>query len=73
MVEVAGHTDSRTSDAYNQALSQRRAKVVFDYLVAHGIDASRMTWKGYGESQPIATNDTAEGRAQNRRTELIVK
>jgi len=73
MVEVAGHTDSRASDSYNQALSERRAKVVFEYLVAHGIDASRMTWKGYGESQPIATNDTSEGRAQNRRTELIVK
>ncbi len=73
MVEVAGHTDSRASDAYNQNLSQRRAKVVFDYLVAHGIDANRMTWKGYGESQPIATNDTAEGRARNRRTELNVK
>ncbi len=73
MVEVAGHTDSRASDAYNQALSQRRAKVVYDYLTAHGISADRMTWKGYGESQPIATNDTAEGRARNRRTELIVK
>ena len=73
MVQVAGHTDSRASEAYNQALSERRAKVVYDYLVAHGIDSSRMTWKGYGETQPIATNDTAEGRAQNRRTELIVK
>jgi len=73
MVEVAGHTDSRASDAYNQALSQRRAKVVLDYLTAHGINADRMTWKGYGESQPIATNETADGRARNRRTELIVK
>ncbi len=73
LVEVAGHTDSRASDAYNQALSQRRAKVVFDYLTAHGINANRMTWKGYGESQPIATNETADGRAKNRRTELIVK
>lgn len=73
MVEVAGHTDSRASDAYNQALSQRRAKVVFDYLTAHGISADRMTWRGYGEAQPIATNDTVDGRARNRRTELIVK
>ena len=72
-VEVAGHTDSRASDAYNQSLSQRRAKVVYDYLTAHGISADRMTWRGYGESQPIATNDTAEGRARNRRTELNVK
>jgi OOP family OmpA-OmpF porin len=72
-VEVAGHTDSTASDAYNQALSQRRAKVVYDYLSSHGISDDRMTWNGYGESQPIATNDTAEGRAQNRRTELIVQ
>jgi len=73
LVEVAGHTDSRASDDYNQALSQRRAKVVFDYLVDHGVAADRMTWKGYGESSPIATNDTEDGRAKNRRTELIVK
>lgn len=73
MVEVAGHTDSRATDAYNQALSQRRAKVVFDYLVAHGVSADRMTWRGYGENSPIATNDTDEGMAKNRRTELIVK
>jgi len=73
LVEVAGHTDSRASDAYNQALSERRARVVYDYLVNHGISADRMTWKGYGESSPIATNDTEEGMARNRRTELIVK
>ena len=73
MVEVAGHTDSTASDEYNQALSQRRAKVVYAYLVDHGISADRMTWKGYGESSPIATNDTEEGKARNRRTELNVK
>jgi OOP family OmpA-OmpF porin len=73
LVEVAGHTDSTASDDYNQALSQRRAKVVFDYLVDHGVAANRMTWKGYGESSPIATNDTEDGKAKNRRTELIVK
>jgi len=73
LVEVAGHTDSTASDAYNQALSERRAKVVHAYLVDHGISSDSMTWRGYGESQPIATNDTAEGRAKNRRTELIVK
>ncbi|MCF6300016.1 MAG: OmpA family protein [Proteobacteria bacterium] len=73
LVEVAGHTDSRASDSYNQKLSESRARVVFDYLVAHGISADRMTWKGYGESSPIATNDTDEGRAKNRRTELIIK
>ena len=73
MVEVAGHTDSTASEAYNQDLSERRAKVVFDYLVNHGVSADRMTWKGYGELQPIATNDTEEGKARNRRTELNVK
>lgn len=73
MVEVAGHTDSTASDAHNQALSERRAQVVHTYLVDHGISADRMTWKGYGESQPIATNDTEEGKAKNRRTELNVK
>ena len=73
LVEVAGHTDSTASDEYNQKLSERRAKVVHGYLVDHGVSSDRMTWKGYGESQPIATNDTEEGKARNRRTELIVK
>lgn len=73
LVEVAGHTDSTASDAHNQALSERRAKVVYAYLVEHGISAERMTWRGYGESQPIATNDTEEGKARNRRTELNVQ
>ena len=73
LVEVAGHTDSTASDEYNQKLSEKRAKVVYSYLVDHGVSADRMTWKGYGESQPIATNDTEEGKARNRRTELIVK
>jgi len=72
-VEVGGHTDSRASEAYNQDLSERRAKVVYDYLVDHGIAADRMTWKGFGELSPIATNDTAEGKAQNRRTELLIQ
>jgi OOP family OmpA-OmpF porin len=72
-VELAGHTDSIGTDAYNQSLSERRAQIVYDYLTSHGIDASRITSTvGYGESQPIATNDTKEGRAQNRRTELKV-
>jgi len=73
-VEVDGHTDSVGSDAYNQKLSERRAKGVYDYLIAHGIDASRLDGpKGFGESQPIDTNDTAEGRQRNRRTELKVE
>ncbi|MDD3528419.1 MAG: OmpA family protein, partial [Gallionellaceae bacterium] len=69
-VEVAGHTDSTASDAYNQSLSERRAKSVMDYFVGHGIDAGRLTAKGYGESAPIANNSKAAGRAQNRRVEL---
>ena len=71
-VEVAAHTDSSGSDTYNQALSDRRAASVMDYLVSHGISADRLSSKGYGESQPITGNDTAEGRAQNRRVELRV-
>ncbi|NND45220.1 MAG: OmpA family protein [Xanthomonadales bacterium] len=73
VVEVAGHTDSVGSDSYNQALSQRRASAVRDYLVANGIAAGRLTAKGYGESEPVADNSTDEGRAQNRRVELRQK
>jgi OOP family OmpA-OmpF porin len=73
-VEVAGHTDAIGTDAYNQDLSQRRAKVVFDYLTGHGIDAGRLLGpNGFGESKPIDSNDTREGRARNRRTELNVQ
>jgi OOP family OmpA-OmpF porin len=79
-VEVAGHTDSIGSDAYNQKLSERRAKTVYDYLTSNGIDAGRLVGPvGYGESRPIAPNtnpdgsDNPEGRAQNRRTELNVQ
>ena len=72
VVEVAGHTDSMGSEEYNQKLSQRRAKAVQDYLVESGVRASRLTAKGYGESMPVASNDTEEGRAENRRVELIV-
>ncbi len=69
-VEVAGHTDSSGAEAYNMALSQRRAQSVVDYLVAQGVSAANLTAKGYGESSPIADNSTAEGRARNRRVEL---
>jgi OOP family OmpA-OmpF porin len=72
VVEVAGHTDSVGSDAYNQGLSERRANSVKDYLTAQGVTATRLTAKGYGEAQPVASNDTKEGRAENRRVELIV-
>jgi len=69
-VSVAGHTDSVGAEAYNQSLSERRAASVKDYLVGKGVDASRLTTVGYGESNPIASNDTADGRALNRRVEL---
>lgn len=72
VVEVAGHTDSVGAEQYNQALSERRANAVRDYLISQGIRASRMTARGYGELQPVATNDTDEGRQMNRRVELIV-
>jgi OOP family OmpA-OmpF porin len=70
--EVAGHTDAVGSDAYNQNLSERRAGSVRSYLVDQGVDASRMTAVGYGESQPVADNGTAAGRAENRRVELRI-
>ncbi len=72
-VEVAGHTDSTGSTEYNQRLSERRTDSVVEYLTTHGIDPERMTPAGYGESQPVTSNDTAEGRAQNRRVEFRVK
>jgi len=72
-VEVAAHTDSSGSDAYNLALSDRRAASAMAYLESHGISASRLSSKGYGESQPITSNATKEGRAQNRRVELRVQ
>ena len=72
VVEVAGHTDSIGTEAYNQGLSVRRADAVKDYLVSKGVTASRLSARGYGESQPVASNDTEAGRAENRRVELIV-
>lgn len=72
VVEVAGHTDSVGTEEYNQKLSERRANSVQDYLVSKGIKASRLSARGYGEVQPVATNDTAEGRQANRRVELII-
>lgn len=73
-VELDGHTDSIGSDEYNQKLSERRAQIVYDYLTSHGVDASQITGvRGFGESQPIDTNATKEGRARNRRTEMVVE
>ena len=72
-IEVAGHTDSTHSDAYNQGLSARRAQAVLDYFVERGIPPDSLTAKGYGESMPVADNGSAEGRAQNRRVELRIQ
>ncbi|MFQ5902757.1 MAG: OmpA family protein, partial [Candidatus Binatia bacterium] len=71
-VEIAGHTDSTGPEAYNQGLSERRAKTVEEYLISKGISPDRLKAVGYGESRPVATNDTREGRAMNRRVELNV-
>lgn len=68
--ELSGHTDGKGSVAYNQKLSEQRAQAVYDYLVKAGVSSDNLTWKGYGKSEPIATNDTAEGRQLNRRVEL---
>lgn len=70
---VEGHTDSRGSDAYNQKLSQARAAAVRDYLVEHGIPASRLESAGFGESRPVASNDTDNGREMNRRVEFVLR
>lgn len=71
-IEMGAHTDSRGSDEYNFTLSDKRAKSVVYYLISQGIPASRLTWHGYGESVPIATNETDEGRQLNRRVEFKI-
>lgn len=72
-VEVIGHTDSTGAASYNQDLSQRRAQSVAGILAASGVASGRLVAVGRGESQPIASNDTAAGRAQNRRVEIIIR
>lgn len=71
-VEIAGHTDSVGSDAYNTLLSQQRADAVRAYLIEKGVDEHRLTAVGYGESEPVAANDTEEGRNSNRRVEFRI-
>jgi len=71
-IEVAGHTDSQGDAGYNLGLSERRAKTVRDYLINRGVDQNRLTWRGYGEAEPIGDNTTAEGRDMNRRVVLRV-
>ena len=69
---VQGHTDSSGSDAYNQTLSEKRAGSVADYLKLQGISAARITAVGFGETQPVASNDTSEGKAENRRVTFVI-
>ena len=71
-ITVAGYTDSTGSDSYNQSLSERRANSVKFALVSDGVDGSRATSAGFGKSNPVASNETTEGRAQNRRVELHI-
>jgi outer membrane protein OmpA-like peptidoglycan-associated protein len=72
VIEVAGHTDSSGSDQYNQSLSERRAQAVSGYLSSHGVKAQRLIPIGAGEGHPVASNDTEQGRAANRRVELTI-
>ncbi len=71
-IEISGHTDNKGSDEYNETLSQGRSEAVVSYIISQGIDSYRLTARGYGESKPIDTNDSDEGRANNRRVEFTV-
>ena len=72
MIDIYGHTDSVGADAYNQTLSENRARAVADYLSMQGVNKVRMATLGYGETQPIADNGTESGRAANRRVEIRI-
>jgi outer membrane protein OmpA-like peptidoglycan-associated protein len=72
LVTVAGHTDSSGADDYNMTLSQQRAQTVAQYLQSRGVVAERLAAVGYGETRPVAGNDTAEGKARNRRVEITL-
>lgn len=71
-IDIYGHTDSDGADAYNQTLSERRAQSVADYLTTHGVQSARIATRGFGETQPIASNATEEGKAANRRVEIKI-
>jgi outer membrane protein OmpA-like peptidoglycan-associated protein len=71
-IELGGHTDNSGDKKYNQQLSEKRARSVYDYLIGDGVSASRLLFKGYGDTKPVADNNTEKGRAQNRRTEFTV-
>ena len=72
VIEIRGYTDNVGEDAMNQRLSQDRAKAVYAWLTAKGIPVTRVSYKGFGETNPIASNDTEDGRKQNRRTEFYI-
>ena len=72
VIEIGGHTDNVGDDAYNMKLSHDRAKSVREYLMNGGINSDRVQAKGYGELNPVATNDTEDGRKANRRTEFVI-
>jgi OOP family OmpA-OmpF porin len=72
-VAVEGHTDAIGTDAYNQGLSERRANAVRNHMIAQGLSPDRITTRGLGETQPLASNDTEEGRAQNRRVDIFAE
>ena len=71
-IQLSGHTDYKGSHEYNMTLSNDRAKAAYNYLIQKGVPQSRMTYKGYGKTQPIADNNTDAGRALNRRTEILI-
>jgi outer membrane protein OmpA-like peptidoglycan-associated protein len=71
-IEIGGHTDNVGTKTYNQKLSQSRAEAVVNYLISKNISKDRLDFKGYGMDEPIASNDTADGRAQNRRVEFKI-
>src|SRR5207247_7091620 len=71
-IEVRGHTDSQGTEEYNQKLSEQRAEVVRDAILAHGIEPARLRARGFGMSQPVVTNENEEGRSKNRRTDFVI-
>jgi outer membrane protein OmpA-like peptidoglycan-associated protein len=71
-IEIQGHTDNIGNDAENLKLSENRAQSVYNYLIANNISGKRLTYKGFGKTMPVATNDTEDGRAKNRRTVFVI-